>query len=79
MRVPATVVGRALQLRGATLHVGERILLDTADPQHREALDRGWAEREAATAAMAAPPVDKMMTPSAAKAQAGGVRKRRGA
>lgn len=45
-RVRAEVVGRPLRLGGAHLNVGERIVLDPTNPQHRQVLDApGWVRR----------------------------------
>lgn len=70
MLVAATVTGRPLQLGGARYNVGERVLLDPLNPQHRQVLDEGWVTRHdadiarppAATAeALDRPPANKMI------------------
>ena len=65
MRVTARVVDRPLVLRHARYGVGERLLMDPANPQDREALDKGWVRpvegSPVGDKAMSAPPVDKMV------------------
>ena len=60
MRVKCEVVGRSLTLGRPTINVGERVWLDTDDPMHRQALDRGFVRR-VETAAVAAAPVNRMI------------------
>lgn len=72
MRVLVEVVGQALNLRGPQYGVGERLFLDTANLQHREALDRRWVRRldthansepaDIAVAAVDAPHEDRMVS-----------------
>lgn len=45
-RVRAEVTGRPLRIGGAHFNVGERIVLDPTNPQHRQVLDApGWVRR----------------------------------
>lgn len=69
MRVLVEVVDRPLDLRGPIYHVGERLFLDTNNPQHREVLDTpGWVRRLTPhlpeAAALSEPPVDRMVASS---------------
>lgn len=67
MRVAAEVIGRPLVLPGgARYNVGERIMLDPNDEQHREVIDNGWVRRLdestlARAVAPSAPPAHKMV------------------
>ena len=70
MRVRVEVVNNTLDLRGPIYHAGERLYLDDADPQHRQAIDQGWVRRlplvdpvpaPAQTTAVQSAPVDRMV------------------
>jgi len=68
--IAAVVAARPLQLQGARYNVGEGIMLDPTNAQHREVLDSGWALPVPATAAVVAPPAHKMVVSAAAKSLA---------
>ena len=68
MRVAVQITGHPLQMGGVRYNIGERILLDPRNAQHREVLDAdGWVKRFDAealpivVAAPVTPPVNKMI------------------
>lgn len=69
--VAAVVSGRPLMMRGCRYSVGEAIMLDTENAQHREVLDSRWAlpapTAPPAETPAAAPSPDEV-APAAAKA-----------